>query len=84
MWAYLLSDRNIKLDPLEDSLVLVMELTRRRRLSRPKGHKARAKIEQMKKELEKSSEWFDQGAKSRVLESINRTLQGFAQSNSRN
>jgi hypothetical protein len=74
----LVSDQNLRLDPLEDSLTNAMELSRRRRFSKPDTHKVRAKIDQLKKELEKKSEWFDQSAKKRVLEAINRTVQSLS------
>jgi hypothetical protein len=74
--AFLVDERsNVRCDPLEDAIIAAMTLAQRQRGSKPDLYKAKARIEQLKKEIEKNSEWYDQSAKNRALDSISRALE---------
>ena len=70
-------------DPLEEALLRNIEVIPRDRTIGLVVARVRGRLDQLKKEIEKKTKWYDRFARDRVLEAIGKTTQilaGFNQS----
>lgn len=64
---------SLKLDPIEEGLMRAMDLLLRERGAKAEIQKIRGRLDYLKKEIEKKSQWYDQTARRRVIERITST-----------
>jgi hypothetical protein len=61
-----------RLDPLEEPWLHVVDLIQRERNVGGQLHKVRGRLDHMKRAIEKKSQWYDQSARSRVIDGLGR------------
>ena len=78
--ALQLSENNaVKLDPTEDAFVRAFELLLRERGARAELQKLRGRLEYLRREIERKSQWFDRAARDRVVQAAVVTAQNMNQ-----
>lgn len=69
----LCNSESLKLDPLEDGLLRALEYLQRERGTRADINRVRGRLEYLRKEIDKSQQWYDQYARQRVIDRISST-----------
>jgi hypothetical protein len=66
------NDKALKLDPIEDAISINVELLSRERGARSELQKVKGRLDHVKKEFERKSQWYDRFARDRIIESFSR------------
>lgn len=66
----LVDKARFQFDPLEEPLLRAIQFVKRERGSRSELHKIRGRLDQMRKDIEKKTVWYDRFARERVLDAL--------------
>jgi DNA polymerase III delta prime subunit len=75
----LCGNANLRLDPIEDAFVRAMEMMVRERGAKQEIQKIRGRLDYLRKEVERKSQWFDKSARDRIVQAITSTSQALGQ-----
>jgi hypothetical protein len=64
------SNASLKLDPIEEGVARATDLLQRERLAKQDQQKVKGRMEYLRKEVERKSQWFDPSTRKRVTEKL--------------